>query len=106
MVKMAAAGGGGGGGRYYGGGMKAVPSQNRESGELSVMVWHGSSKLGTLVAFPGIFKGTHIKHKKHIAILTGKTITVTFDRPAPLQIDGETIADVLTYTATIGEDIT
>lgn len=93
-------------GRYYGGGMKAVPSQNRESGELSVMVWHGSSKLGTLVAFPGIFKGTHIKHKKHIAILTGKTITVTFDRPAPLQIDGETIADVLTYTATIGEDIT
>lgn len=89
-------------GRFYGGGMMAVPSQNRKSGVLSLMVWHGSSKLGTLIAFPGIFKGTHIRHKKRIEILTGREISVTFDRPTPLQIDGETISGVTTYTATIG----
>lgn len=86
-------------GRHYGGGMIPTPAQDRASGKLSVMVFHGVGKLRALLAFPGIFKGTHVKHTKAVAIHTGYEITVEFDRPTPLQIDGETILRVTKYTA-------
>ena len=38
-------------------------------------------------------------HKNMVAVHTGDEITVEFDRPTPLQIDGETILDVTKYTA-------
>ncbi|MBR2472709.1 MAG: diacylglycerol kinase family protein [Clostridia bacterium] len=87
-------------GRYYGGGMIPAPDQSRIStnGKVSLMVMHGAGKLKTLSIFPSIFKGKHIKHTKYVSVLSGKEITVTFDRPSPLQIDGETIPDVSTYT--------
>ena len=31
----------------------------------------------------------------------GNNITVTFDRPTPLQIDGETVLDVTSYNVTV-----
>ena len=88
-------------GRFYGGGMMPTPGQDRNSGDrsLSVMVFHGSGKLRTLAIFPSIFQGAHIKHKKYVDVLVGKEITVEFDRPTPLQIDGETILGVTSYTA-------
>ena len=86
-------------GKFYGGGMMPTPGQDRTSGELSVMLFHGAGKLRTLCVFPSIFKGTHVKHKNMVALHTGKEITVRFDRPTPLQIDGETILDVTGYTA-------
>ena len=86
-------------GKYYGGGMMPTPAQDRcsEDGKLSVMVFHGSSKLKTLMIFPSIFKGEHVKHTEAVAIHEGKEITVRFDRPAPLQIDGETVLGVTEY---------
>lgn len=87
-------------GRYYGGGMIATPNQNRENSEdLSLMVWHGSGKLKTLMAFPSIFKGEHVKKTKYIEIIRGKEIKVEFDKPCALQVDGETILDVTSYSA-------
>ncbi len=87
-------------GRFYGGGMIATPNQDRESGEtLSLMVWHGSNKLKTLMVFPSIFKGEHIKETKYIEVIEGREITVEFDKPCALQVDGETILDVTSYTA-------
>ena len=86
-------------GKYYGGGMIPVPTQNRDSGKLSVMLFHGAGRLRTLWVFPGIFRGKHVKYKNMVAIHTGNEITVEFDRPTPLQIDGETILDVTRYTA-------
>ncbi len=88
-------------GRFYGGGMMPTPEQKRNSDKLSTMVFHNSGKLKTLALFPSIFRGEHIKYKKHIEILTGNEITVEFDRPVALQIDGETILEVSSYTATI-----
>lgn len=85
-------------GRYYGGGMIAAPEQKRGTEELSLMMFHGSGKLGTLMAFPKIFTGEHVK-KKMVTVLTGKEITVKFSAPSPLQVDGETILDVEEYTA-------
>lgn len=88
-------------GKYYGGGMIPTPNQDRKNpeGTLSTMIFHGSSKLKTLMIFPSIFKGEHIKHKKYIEVLEGKKITVEFDNPSPLQVDGETILNVSSYTA-------
>ena len=88
-------------GRHYGGGMMPTPEQDRydENGELSLMVFHGSSKLKTLMIFPSIFKGEHVKNTKYVTVMTGKEITVEFDRPTPLQIDGETLLGVTKYSA-------
>ena len=87
-------------GRYYGGGMMACPLQSRanEDGSVSAMVVHSKSRLKLLAVLPRIFGGTHIKVKSIVETITGHEVTVSFDRPTALQIDGETIRDVLTYT--------
>ena len=86
-------------GRFYGGGMMPTPDQDRlnKDHEVSLFVWYGSGKLRTLMAFPSIFKGEHLKHDKMCKVFTGHDITVTFDKPCPLQIDGETVKNVTTY---------
>lgn len=88
-------------GRFYGGGMMTAPAQDRlnPEGTLSTVVLHNSGSLHTLMVFPSIFKGEHINHKKVVAVHVGKEITVRFDRPTALQIDGETIPEVTEYTA-------
>lgn len=88
-------------GKYYGGGMMPTPAQERlnEERELSVMIFHDTGKFKTLMIFPSIFKGEHIKKEKHVTVLTGKKITVEYSEPRPLQIDGETILGVKSYTA-------
>ena len=89
-------------GRFYGGGMMATPAQDRltEDGKLSVLVFHGSGRLHTLMVFPSIFKGEHIKHEKIVTVLSGYDVKVSYDAPAAVQVDGETILDVTEYTAT------
>ena len=88
-------------GRYYGGGMMAAPGQDRlnKDGTLSAMLFYGKGRLSTLMAFPSIFKGEHVNHHDMVAIHTGKDITVEFDSPTSLQIDGETILGVTKYRA-------
>ena len=88
-------------GRFYGGGMMPTPEQKRNSDKLSTMIFHDAGKLKTLLIFPSLFKGEHIKHTRQVEILTGNEITVEFDRPVALQIDGETILGVSSYTATM-----
>ena len=91
-------------GRCYGGGMIPTPSQDRlnVNRTVSVMLFHGTGKLKTLMIFPSIFKGEHIKHTEAIAIHEGKEITVRFDRPTPLQIDGETVLGITEYKVHAG----
>ena len=88
-------------GKYYGGGMMATPDQDRTDaeGKLSLMVFHGSNAIKTLMIFPSIFKGEHIKNEKHVTVLEGRDISVEFDSPRALQIDGETIVGVSSYSA-------
>lgn len=87
-------------GRFYGGGMMATPSQNRLNKERSVttMVMFGAGKIRTLIAFPTIFKGEHVKKAKIVKVIKGKRVNVKFDRPVALQIDGETVLNVTEYT--------
>jgi len=88
-------------GKFYGGGMNPTPNQSRtnQSKMLSVMVLHDLGKLKTLKMFPSIFKGEHVKYRNEVDIHSGHRITVEYDRPTPLQIDGETISNVTSYTA-------
>lgn len=88
-------------GKYYGGGMIPAPKQDRlnEDGNLSVMIFHDTTSIQTLMIFPSIFKGEHVKKEKKVTVLTGKEITVEFSEPRPLQIDGETIPNVTSYSA-------
>ena len=88
-------------GKFYGGGMIPTPDQRRDDpeGKLSCMVFHGKSKLKTLCIFPAIFKGEHVRHTGSVEVLSGHEITVEFSAPRPLQVDGETILNVRSYTA-------
>lgn len=87
-------------GRFYGGGMMVTPAQQRcGDGTVSTCIMFGSGKLKTLMVFPSIFKGEHVKHTEMCQVLTGREITVEFDQPTALQIDGETILGVTQYTA-------
>ena len=92
-------------GRYYGGGMIPTPKQDRLNKEhtVSVMVYYGSGKIKSLAVFPSIFKGEHVNHKEMVEVLSGKEITVWFDSPAALQVDGETIIGVTEYSVRTGK---
>ena len=85
-------------GRYCGGGMMVAPHQNRLDPEhyVTCMVMGGAGRLRTLVAFPTIFKGEHVK-KKMVKVMKGHHVKVKFDRPVSMQLDGETVLDVLEY---------
>ena len=92
-------------GRFYGGGMMVAPTQDRfdPEGKVSVGVFHNASKLKILTILPSVFEGKHVKHTKQFEIHKGHEITVEFDRPTPLQIDGETVLDVTSYTVKTGK---
>ena len=93
-------------GKYYGGGINPAPEQDRlGDGSLSVMIFHGTGKLRTLMIFPSLFKGEHVKHTDAIAIHTGRNISVEFDKPTALQIDGETVLGVTDYKVTACERV-
>ena len=81
--------------------MIPTPDQKREDGTVSTMVYHNCGKLKALMVFPSIFKGEHIKHKEMISVFKGHEVNVEFDKPTALQIDGETILGVTSYTVKI-----
>lgn len=89
-------------GRYYGGGIKSAPEQDRFDPEnkVSVICMHKRSRIGTLLAFPTFSKGEYIGKKWAIAV-KGKKVEVKFDKPCALQIDGEVVHDVTSYTVEV-----
>ena len=89
-------------GRYFGGGMMCAPDQDRMNpdGTVSLMVMRCPSKIRTLILFPSIFKGSHVKATKVVSMFRGHHIHVRFDRPTALQIDGDVFSGVSEYTVT------
>ena len=86
-------------GKCYGGNMRPTPDQDRsKTDQVSVIVYHNCGKLKALMAFPDFSAGKQAKHGKIMKIIPGKEVTVTFSRPCALQIDGETVKNVTTYT--------
>jgi diacylglycerol kinase family enzyme len=91
-------------GRFYGGGLMVAPDQDRfnEEGLVSVVALYKKSRLGTLLRFPSLNKGEHVKKSDWVTVKTGKHVVVSFDEPCALQIDGEVVEDVLTYSVDVG----
>lgn len=87
-------------GRFYGGGMMVTPGQDRLDPErrLSILLFSGSNRLMTAITFPKIFKGAHIG-AKCCEVIKGHDITVEYDEPRAVQVDGETILGVRKYHA-------
>jgi diacylglycerol kinase family enzyme len=87
-------------GRYYGGGLMITPAQDRLNADrsVSVAVLYHSGKLKTLLVFPSISHGKHVKHTEMFEVREGQEVTVRFDTPCALQIDGETVLGVTEYT--------
>ena len=88
-------------GRYYGGGVKIAPDRKRsDTRTVTVVVVHSRHRLNVIPIFGTIFKGTHVKYKKYVTVLTGSEIKVSFDRPCPMQVDGEVFPPVNEYRIT------
>lgn len=88
-------------GRFFGGGMKIAPDQDRlsDDGKITFIIAHDLSRPRITAIFPEIFKGTHIRHKKYVEVIKCDEVTVRFDSPCAVQIDGESIPSVTEYTA-------
>ena len=87
-------------GRFMGGGMMVAPMQDRSDAErtLTLMMFQNGGRLNIALSFPGVFTGKHIKNKM-AAFCKGHDITVEFDSPRAVQLDGETILGVTKYHA-------
>lgn len=93
-------------GRYFGGGMIIAPNQKRTDDTVSVIAVHDLSPFKITLLFPSIFKGTHVKYTKYITVHNANSLTVKFDRPCDMQIDGETVTDILEYSVTTKQTAT
>ena len=91
-------------GRFYGGGMMVAPAQDRfkDDGVVSVVTLYKKNRLVTLMRFPSLNKGEHVLKEDWVTVQTGHKVTVSFDQPCALQIDGDVIEDVVTYTVEAG----
>lgn len=92
-------------GRFFGGGMKVAPDQQRDSaeGEISVLVAHNLSRFKILTLFPSIFKGKHPKYTKYVHLVKCHSVSVKYDRPCALQMDGEPTFNIIEYSAVSNE---
>ena len=91
-------------GRFYGGGVMMGPTQSRfnEEGLLTAVTIHDVGRLRTLFLFPSITKGKGEQYPEIVEYRKGREITVNFDRPTAVQIDGDVISDVTTITVRSG----
>ena len=93
-------------GRYFGGGSQITPMQDRlnEKRTVTSLILSHNNRLRILLAFSSVFKGEHVvKYPKLLHIRQGNEVSVEFDRPTALQIDGETVKNVIKYTVYSGE---
>jgi YegS/Rv2252/BmrU family lipid kinase len=76
--------------RYTGGEMLMAPYAETGDGLCDVVLVGDLGRAGVLAAFPKIFSGTHVHHRK---ITTCRAGQIEFDMPGPfdLMVDGEVV---------------
>lgn len=79
--------------RSYGGGMRVLPDARIDDGLLDVCIVHSLSTAAFLRAFPGVFRGTHVRHPK-VTMLRGRRVTVGANRRIQVYGDGERIGSL------------
>lgn len=80
--------------QYFGGGMKIAPFANRNDETLQVVIVKGLSRLKLILLFPLIYRGWHRFIKKYVEIIEAKEVSVKFDEPNYMQVDGETFDNI------------
>lgn len=87
-------------GRYFGGGFMSAPDQNRlnPNKTLSLVAMYSRNFFKIVTAFLLLMKGKHVKLKSMITIIEGHEFKIKLDRPATLELDGETIPNISEYT--------
>lgn len=87
-------------GSFYGGGFDIAPSQHRNNAPHTVtsVLVHGVSRWLAVILFLSVKKGNGEKMTKYMDYRVGHHVTVEFDRPIALQVDGETFLNVTEYS--------
>jgi diacylglycerol kinase (ATP) len=76
-------------GPYFGGGMKIAPKASRDNHELDLVVVRKVPKWLLIFIFPTIYLGWHTMFKSYVKIIKGHEVTIVFDKPTYMQIDGD-----------------
>lgn len=85
-------------GKYVGGGMKLAPGQDRTSDKLCCVVLHSLGRGTVLFHLAKVYWGGHVKMKQ-CDVRFGRDISVTFDEPGSLNMDGEPLGRVKGFHA-------
>jgi diacylglycerol kinase (ATP) len=82
----------------YGGGMRVAPDAQIDDGLFDICLLHDAGRLEFLLAFPRVFKGTHITHPK-VTMHRAKEIAIESAPPMPILIDGDVVGTTpITFT--------
>lgn len=74
---------------YFGGGMKIAPTANRNEKNLQLVMVKNVPKWILILIFPTIYLGWHVIFKRWVQIINADSISIVFDKPTYLQIDGD-----------------
>jgi diacylglycerol kinase family enzyme len=74
---------------YFGGGMKIAPQADRKINDLHLVMVKDIPKWLLIIIFPTIYLGWHTIFKKYVKMIKGQHISIVFDKPTYLQIDGD-----------------
>ncbi len=86
-------------GRYVGGGQMLAPRQDRTGDKLCCVVLFGLGRLEALTKLPKVLRGAH-ENIPQCDVRFGRDISVAFDRPGAINLDGEPLERVTGYRAT------
>ncbi len=86
-------------GRFFGGGVQITPHQDRKDPKHQVtnVIVHGVSRVKALMIFLKVVAGKGDRYPQYLDYHVCDSAKVVFDRPTALQIDGETVTNVLSY---------
>ena len=74
----------------YGGGMKVTPDASVVDGLVDVCLLREMSRPAFLMAFPSVFRGTHVRHPR-VRMARARRVSVDADRRVMVYADGERI---------------
>lgn len=75
--------------QYFGGGMKIAPQARRDQHDLDLVILKDIPKWLLIIIFPTIYLGWHVHFKRWVKVYKGHDISIAFDKPTYLQIDGD-----------------
>jgi diacylglycerol kinase (ATP) len=75
-------------GERFGNGMRIAPGARIDDGFLDVCIIGDTGKIETLLMFPTVYRGTHVRHPK-VRMARVRRIIVEQERRLPVELDGE-----------------